>query len=144
MKKILGIIAIAALGAASFTACNNRPPFEQLKATVDSANVAVHQQALPMTDSCAIKYDEITNTVKYLYYSQDSIDASRIEPVAEDMRNQFLTSIIVNDPAMTRELLAAKANVMLEMCGSYNTKFELMVENTDFSKFYNELSGKNQ
>lgn len=143
MKKILGIIALATLSAASFTACNNRPPFEQLKATVDSANVAVHRQPLPMTDSCAIKYDEITNTVKYLYYSQDSIDASRIDPVIEDMKTQFITSIIANDPSMTRELLAAKANVMLEMCGSHNTKFELMVENSDFSKFYKELSGNN-
>lgn len=142
MKKILGIIAIAALGAASFTACNNRPPFEQLKAAVDSANVAVHKQPLDLTDSCAVKYDEITNTVKYLYYSKDSIDNSRLEPVLEDMQRQFLTSIIVNDPNMTRNMLAAKANILLEMNGSHNTKFELMTENTAFKDFYKELSGK--
>lgn len=142
MKKILSIIAIAALGAASFTACNNKPPYEKLITAVDSLNTVVHSYELPMTDSCAIKYDELTNTVKYLYYCKDSIDSNRLDSVIDDMQQQFLLSIITGDPNMTHNLLDAKANILMQMNGRDNTKFEIMTENDQFNELYKELGGK--
>lgn len=144
MKKILGIIALASLSAACFTACNDKPQSENLKAAVDSLNMAVRQQGIPMIDSCVITYDEATNTVKYLYYNNDSIDVSRIEPVADDMKLQFVTSVIANNHSLTKGLLEAKAKLMMGLYGSHDTKYEIMVDDSTFSQYYNDIMGKSK
>lgn len=142
MKKILGIIALGALSAAVFTSCGNKPPFEKLIASVDSANAVLRANPLPLTDSCGIKYNKITNTVEYWYNSRDSIEPTRIDSVAEDMQTQFMLSVITNYPSITQNILDANANILMQMNGSHDTKYELEIENSEFVKFYDDLYGK--
>lgn len=67
MKKILCLIALVAMAAASFTGCKNQPPFVKLAESVDSVNAFFAGQPEQTAPSARLQYDEVTNTVKIEY-----------------------------------------------------------------------------
>ena len=133
MKRILGIIALAIAVGLAFTGCNNRPPFEKLAASVDSLNTYYTDAPMLHNDSTRVTYDEITNTVEFHMYAQGYIDKAQLEAVSDRMADSFTDEMVrVNRFNFGKELLAAKANVLLDFKGSAGGEYQLLIENKAF------------
>ena len=130
MKRILGAIALAIAVAASFTACNNQPPFAKLVAAVDSTNVAMQQHPTDWCDSASVAYDQVTNAVKYTFVLPGQIDKDQMAQGAELFETSFLAALAQNaEYNLTAEIVDAKANVLLNFKGAQGGEYEILLDN---------------
>lgn len=137
MKRILGAIAIAIAVAASFSACNNQPPFAKLISAVDSTNVALQHHPTQWCDSATVTYDQITNAVKYSFYMPGQIDKDQMAQGAELFETGFLAALAQNtEYNLTAEIVDAKANVLLDFKGAQGGEYEILLDNAKVADAY--------
>ena len=133
MKRILGIIALALVMGMAFVGCNNRPPFEKLAAAVDSMNTELMMAPIGGAASASVKYDEITNTVKYTLNVPGIVDKATMDEAADRLADSFVEQMALFNGNLFDEIVAAKANVLLDFEGSMEGKYELLIENKAFA-----------
>lgn len=139
MKKILGLMVIALVLGIATVGCNNKPPFVKLQAAVDSLNTEMQSTPSAYADSCAISYDELTNTVKYTMVV-DTVNHEEFQAVAPGLEDAFIGQLAGSDEyGLAKEIADAKANVLVEIVGKRGGKFEMMVETATFVGAYKAL-----
>lgn len=138
MKRILPAIAVAAICAAAFTGCNNKPPFEKLNAAVDSVNIEMQAERLTWCDSVSVKYDEITNTVKYTFVVPGMVDKDMVAEGASVFEDAFIEGNLVqhNRYGIGTEIVDANANVLITLRGQKGGEFEMLIENSRIADSY--------
>lgn len=142
MKRILFAVAAAAVLGAAFTGCNNKPPFVQLKQTVDSLNVVEQANKPAFADSVSVVYDEALNDVVYTTIVSTTISADMVpDEMADVFANQFTQSVL-DDATLSERIVAAKASILVKMVGTEGGKYELRIDNKDFVEAYNARYGK--
>lgn len=139
MKRILAIIALGAAVAASFTGCNNKPPYERLATAVDSINTVMQQNPIDFADSASVSFDEITNTVKYTFVLPGKVDTAQMAAAGTQFEQAFLMASVLNDPDFGEKVVEAKSNIAVLFEGNEGGKFEFMIENATIDKTFRAI-----
>lgn len=131
MKKILGFLSAALVMGIALTACNNSGvPFREVADAVKTANAMVSSQQSFMADSTSITYDELTNVVKYTVYLPYAVRSEEIGAQAATLEAGFVHDLVANDAQhLCNPILNAKSNVLIDIEGRDDTKYEIMIEN---------------
>ncbi len=139
MKRILAIITIGAAVAASFTGCNNKPPYERLAASVDSLNTVMQEKPVDYAESTSVSYDEVTNTVKYSFVLPGAVDTARMSAGGAQFEQAFVMANVLGDPAFGEKLVEANANIAVTFEGKAGGKFEYLIENKSIAETYHAI-----
>ena len=139
MKRILLAIAVAAACATPFTGCKNQPSFVKLAAAVDSTEMALQSEPATWCESSAVQYDEVTNAVKYTFVLPGKLDKEQFEAGAATFEDLFVAqNFVLSDRYdLGKEIVDAKANVLVEIRGAEGGEFEILIENAKIAEAYN-------
>lgn len=132
MKKVLSIFTVAfALLTILLSGCNNKPSFERLAAAVDSVNnenVLPSAEFVATQDHKAVTYDQWENVVTFNTSFPVVIEPDVFEPIANNVKERILTEIVkTNYFGIVNEIIDAKANILIDIHGLNDTKYEVMV-----------------
>lgn len=139
MKRILAIITLGAAVAASFTGCNNKPPFERLAASVDSLNTVMQEKPVDYAESTSVRYDEVTNTVKYSFVLPGAVDTAMMSANGAQFEQAFVMANVLGDPSFGEKLVEADANITVTFEGKEGGKFEYLIENKTIADTYHAI-----
>lgn len=139
MKKILSILAVLAVIAVSITGCNNKPPFVRLAEAVDSLNVQYQQ--LHNTTENLISYDKFENRVNFHFSIPERIDEDSFGPIAEHIKQLFLIQFVTdNEFGVVTEAIDAHADVVVNLEGVDDTKYEILITTDEITEAYEALN----
>lgn len=126
-RTLLPVLAAALTLALASVSCGNKPAFEQLKASVDSANVYYAEQPELTAPDVDLQYDEVTNTVKFIYTVNAKMAAFAKENIGytEDMMLRTLPYAPYN---LGRNMADANASMMIVYTWEPDGHLEYLIE----------------
>ena len=126
MKKIFGFIALVVALAATFSSCDNRPPYVRLAAAIDSLNAQYEQ--VNNTKDKYITYEKWENVVHFHIDYPAVIEAEVFEPIAANIKENFLRVLVTDDEfGIATEIIDAKSNIVIDIHGLNDTKYEVLI-----------------
>lgn len=136
MKKIiLLLIAAFAVCAVSLTSCDNKPPFVRLAAAIDSIN-AQYERTHDTSDK-VVTYEKWENVVHFHISFPGVIDRDAFEPIAANIKERFVENLVTDDEfGIATEILDAKANVIIDIEGMNDTKYEVLIVTNEIAEAY--------
>ena len=123
------------VASVTLISCDNKPPYLRLAAAIDSLN-AQYDRTHDTKDKF-ITYEKWENQVHFHIEVPVVIDNDAFEAQAENIKQRFLENLVTDDEfGIATEILDAKANIVIEIQGLNDTKYDVLIVTNEITEAY--------